>query len=59
MWYLGLMACHKITNQAIPRNVTPPLAVAQGLNLRDLTRFRLRPLLRGYQQLSHRAGARP
>ena len=34
----GLIACHKITNQAIVRNIHLPLAVAQGLELRALMR---------------------
>lgn len=63
----GLIACHKITNQAIPRNIILPLAVAQGLNLRDLMRshsgtlasclalaFVACPLQMGYLQLIHR-----
>lgn len=33
-----LIACHKITNQAIVRNIHLPLAVAQGLELRALMR---------------------
>ena len=43
----GLLACPEITNQTIFRNIILPLAVAQGLMLCALTRFRLMTVAEG------------